>query len=81
MYEGFRCKVLHEGELTKNFMIRTGVRQSCSLSPIIFLLVLDRIMRKTLGGRKRGIQWNTTERLEGEVETIARRGTVGWVEY
>jgi hypothetical protein len=52
MYEGFRCKVLHEGKLTENFIINTGVRQGCILSPIIFLLVLDRIMRKALGGRK-----------------------------
>jgi hypothetical protein len=64
MYEGFRCKVLHEGKLTENFIISTGVRQGCILSPIIFLLVLDRIMRKTLGGRKRGIQWNIRYRLE-----------------
>jgi hypothetical protein len=47
MYEGFRCKVLHEGILTENFIINTGVRQGCILSPIISLLVLDRIMRKT----------------------------------
>jgi hypothetical protein len=64
MYEGFRCKVLHEGKLTENFIINTGVRQGCIRSPIIFLLVLDRIMRKTLGGRKRGILWNMRDRLE-----------------
>lgn len=89
--------MLHEGKLTENFIINTGVRQGCILSPIIFLLVVDRIMRKTLGGRKRGIQWNRRDKLEdlefaddicllvrrlrGETETTARRGRVSWVEY
>jgi hypothetical protein len=56
--------VFHEGKLIENFIINTGVRHGCILSPIIFLLVLDRIMRKTLGGRERGIQWNMSDRLE-----------------
>jgi hypothetical protein len=64
MYEGFRCKVLHEGKLTENFIINTGVWQGCILSPVIFLLVLDRVMRKTVGGKKRGILWNMRDILE-----------------
>ena len=33
-YEGMSCRVIHDGQLTKNFEIRTGVRQGCLLSPI-----------------------------------------------
>jgi hypothetical protein len=64
MYEGFRCKVLHEGNSTENFIINIVARQGCILSPVIFLLVLDTIMRKTLGGRKTEIQWSMIDRLE-----------------
>jgi hypothetical protein len=43
---------------TTNYIeITNDVKQGCILSPIIFLLVLDNVMRKTLGDRKRGIQW------------------------
>jgi hypothetical protein len=63
-YEGFICKVLHEGKFTEIFTINTSVRQGCTPSPIIFLLVLERIMRKTLVGRKIGIHWSMRDRLE-----------------
>jgi hypothetical protein len=53
MYEGFRCKVFHEGKLTETFVINTGVRRGCFLFPNAFLLVLGRIMRKTLGGMEK----------------------------
>jgi hypothetical protein len=59
-----KCKILHEGKLTDYIEITNGVRQGCKLSPIIFLLVLDNVMRKTLGNRKRGIEWGMKHRLE-----------------
>jgi hypothetical protein len=65
MYDDFKCKILHEGKFTDYIEITNGVRQGCILSPIIFLIVLDNVMRKTLGDRKRGIQWGMKDRLEG----------------
>jgi hypothetical protein len=59
-----KCKILHETKLTDFTEITNGVRQVCILSPIIFLLVLDNVMRKTLGNMKRGIQWGMKDRLE-----------------
>jgi hypothetical protein len=54
MYDDFKCKILHEGKHTDYIEITNGVRQGCILSPIIFLLVLNNVMRRTLGERKRG---------------------------
>jgi hypothetical protein len=64
MYDDLKCKIPHEGKLTDYIEITNGVRQGCILSPITFLLVLDNVMRKTLGNRKRGIQWGMKDRLE-----------------
>jgi hypothetical protein len=50
-YDDFKCKILHEGKYTDYIENTNGVRQGCILSPIIFLLVLDNVMRKTLGER------------------------------
>ena len=32
-YDGFQKRVLHEGDITEPFSMRTGVRQGCLLSP------------------------------------------------
>ena len=40
-YDGMSCRVIHDGQLTKNFEIRTGVRQGCLLSPFPFILAID----------------------------------------
>jgi hypothetical protein len=53
MYDDFKFKIIHEGKLTDYIEITNGVRQGCILYPIIFLLVLDNVMRKILGNRKR----------------------------
>jgi hypothetical protein len=49
---------------TETISMRSGERQGCLLSPILFLTVLDIIMTKTTAKRKRGIYWNFSERLE-----------------
>jgi hypothetical protein len=64
MYEGYGCQILHEGKLTEPIQVNSGVRQGCILSPALFLLVLDGVMRKVMEKRKRGIQWGLQDRLE-----------------
>jgi hypothetical protein len=55
MYREFSCRVEINGSLTETISMRSGVRQRCLLSPILFLMVLDIIMRKTIAKEKRGI--------------------------
>ena len=63
-YEGFTCRVVHDGQLTNSFNVNTGVRQGCLLSPFLFLLAIDYIMRTTTLGRTNGIQWTFNSQLD-----------------
>ena len=51
-YEGMSCRVIHDGQLTKNFEIRTGVIQGCLLSPFLFNLAIDWIMKTETKGKR-----------------------------
>jgi hypothetical protein len=42
----------------------SGVKQGCILLPTILLMVMDEVMRKAVGGKRRGINWGITEQLE-----------------
>ena len=64
MYEGTCCRIVHNGQLTDRFDIRTGVRQGCLLSPFLFILALDWLMRQATKGNRNGIQWTLWTQLE-----------------
>lgn len=63
MYENYTCQVLHQGMLSEPIPVDKGVKQGCLLSPILFIMVLDLMMKKAMN-RRRGIQWGLTDRLE-----------------
>ena len=63
-YNQFQCRVLHDGQQTEPFTTASGVRQGCLLSPLIFLIVLDEVLIKTVEGKARGITWKLTRTLE-----------------
>ena len=44
--------------------MKFGVTQGCILSPILFLVVIDWVMRKTTYDKPRGIQWTPFCQLE-----------------
>jgi hypothetical protein len=60
----FSCRVLHNGHLTTPFETKSGVRQGSLLSPLLLLVVLDKVLRASLDGKARGIGWKLTETLE-----------------
>ena len=64
LYKNATCQVVHNGKLTEPFSIKTGVRQGCILSPTIFLIVVDWIMKQSTTQKKTGIQWTFAKQLE-----------------
>ena len=63
-YEGFTCRVDHEGQLSDSFKVTTGVWQGCLLSPFLFLLAIDWIMTSVTTAGNNGIQWTPWEQLD-----------------
>ena len=51
-YQGFKCMIIHGCKLRESLEVKTGVKQGCLLSPFLFLLAIDWIM-KTLTNRTR----------------------------
>jgi len=43
-YQGYMCRVVHEGCVSEPFPVRAGVKQGCILSPLVFLIVIDVVM-------------------------------------
>ena len=71
LYDNSSCQVIHDGKLTDTFQVQTGVRQGCILSPTIFLLVVDWIMKQATSDKKTGIQWTFTKQLEDLADDIS----------
>ena len=64
MYGGFTCHVIFNGQVSEGFQIGTGVRQGCLLSPLLFLIVIDWTMKRSIEHHRTGIQWNLFSQLE-----------------
>ena len=70
-FQDMSCRIAHAGQLSERFEVKTGVRQGCLLSPFLFLLVIDRIMKTTTTRRNNGIQWTRTS---GQADTMEEVG-------
>ena len=62
-YTKFECAVLLNNKETDWFTVNPGVRQGCIISPILFLIAIDWVMKKTIES-KRGITWSIFTTLE-----------------
>ena len=63
-YEGMTCRVVHGQQVTDAFQVKTGVRQGCLLSPFLFLLAIDWVMKTSTHQRRNGIQWTLWDQLD-----------------
>ena len=56
LYADFECAVVDGHDTTEWFKIKTGVKQGCNMSGLLFLLVVDWVMRNTLQEGNTGIR-------------------------
>ena len=63
-YEDFQCAVEHQGEICEWFQIKSGVKQGCNMSGFLFLIIMDWVMRRTVGHGENGIRWRFTSKLD-----------------
>ena len=63
-YDGFQSAVEEQGKIGEWFDVTTGVKQGCNMSGFLFLLVLDWVMRRTVGDGNNGIRWKFTLKLD-----------------
>ena len=64
LYDDFECAVVECQDTTEWFKIKTGVKQSCNMSGLLFLRVVDWIMRNTLQEGNTGIRWKFNTKPE-----------------
>lgn len=75
-YHGNLCKVMHGGQLSQSFEVKTGAKQGCLLSPFLFLLVIDCVIRDTTEGMRNGIQWIMWEQLDADTRSRINKARV-----
>jgi hypothetical protein len=60
-YDGDTCQVVHDGRLPEPIPTAAGVKQGYILSPMLFLMVMDKVMRNVTEGEKRAITWGLSQ--------------------
>ena len=67
LYRDSECTVLIDGEPTAPCKVKTGVRQGCILSPILFCIALDFVMKSHIAISS-GIAWTGNNTRLGDLD-------------
>jgi len=63
-YDNFECSIILGNTITEAFPVKSAVRESCILSPVLFLVTIDWVMRQAPSLRSRRIQWTIFSHLQ-----------------
>lgn len=74
IYNNSRSSVIVEGRSSKEFDVTTGVLQGDTLAPLLFVIVIDYVM-------KNAVQDSATERDEHGFLTNEREGSKTWTKF
>ncbi|GFR57752.1 LINE-1 retrotransposable element ORF2 protein [Elysia marginata] len=66
MYANNQCCMRHGGQQSDWFAVKLGVRQGCIISPILFLIAIDWVMKRATNQQPREITWKAFNHLEDE---------------
>ena len=64
LYPDFQVRVICDTNFTESFLLQTQVRQGCLLSPLIFVLCIVLVMKRTTNQNNRGLLWTFEKHLE-----------------
>ena len=64
LYSDFKSQVICNAALTDALSVTTGVKQGCILSPFLFILGIDWVMKQVTSGGRRRIRWTLIIVLE-----------------
>ena len=61
-YTNFSCTINSEADTS--FLVKSGVRQGCAMSSVLFIIAVDWVMRTTLTEGNTGLRWTLCTTLE-----------------
>ena len=63
LHDGTHCKVMVDGSLSDSFEVKSGVMQGGILSPLLFIMIIDYVMKRVVRETDEGIVWEEGRKL------------------